>query len=355
MSKVIVTDTYLSNIASAIRGKAGTQSLYTPAQMASAITALPSPSGTTNITSNGIFDVSAFASASVSVPVGVFPTGTKNITSNGVYDVASFASASVAVPTPAPSISALTVTENGTYSVPSGVDGYNPVTVNVSGGGGGGNEDALIERTISGTYTNSTATSVGAYAFYSCLSLNSINLQNAAHIGSSAFTGCANLTDINLPNALSLSSRAFYMCSKLTNISLPKLASLGTSVFESCASLSVVNLPALRNIGSSAFSNCLNLAMASFPSLSSIFGNNAFYSCAHLLSLYLLGSSVAALANKNAFSNTPISNSTASTGGVYGSIYVKASLYSSWIAKLNWSIYSARFVSLTDEEIEALG
>jgi len=33
-------------------------------------------------------------------------------------------------------IEALTVTANGTYTAPSGVDGYSPVTVNVSGGGG---------------------------------------------------------------------------------------------------------------------------------------------------------------------------------------------------------------------------
>jgi hypothetical protein len=35
-----------------------------------------------------------------------------------------------------PVIEALSVTENGTYTAPSGVDGYSPVTVNVSGGGG---------------------------------------------------------------------------------------------------------------------------------------------------------------------------------------------------------------------------
>lgn len=34
-------------------------------------------------------------------------------------------------------VEALSVTTNGTYTAPSGVDGYSPVTVNVSGGGGG--------------------------------------------------------------------------------------------------------------------------------------------------------------------------------------------------------------------------
>ena len=37
-----------------------------------------------------------------------------------------------------PTIEPLSITENGTYTAPSGVDGYSPITVNVSGGGKGG-------------------------------------------------------------------------------------------------------------------------------------------------------------------------------------------------------------------------
>lgn len=51
-----------------------------------------------------------------------------------------------------PVIEALSVTENGTYTAPSGVDGYSPVTVNVSGGGGGGLEFET------GTYVKGGAT-----------------------------------------------------------------------------------------------------------------------------------------------------------------------------------------------------
>ena len=40
MSKVLVTDTYLQNIANAIRNKNGSNVTYTPAEMASAITAI---------------------------------------------------------------------------------------------------------------------------------------------------------------------------------------------------------------------------------------------------------------------------------------------------------------------------
>ena len=42
MASVIVTDTHLSDIADAIRGRNGTSNTYTPAEMAAAITSLPS-------------------------------------------------------------------------------------------------------------------------------------------------------------------------------------------------------------------------------------------------------------------------------------------------------------------------
>ena len=44
--------------------------------------------------------------------------------------------------------------------------------------------------------------------------------------------------------------------------------------------------------------------------------------------------------------STPISNYTSSTGGVYGSIYVPASLYNDYVTDTNWSAYSARIVSV---------
>ena len=73
MGKVIVTDTYLSNIASAIRGKAGTQSLYTPAQMASAIANLPSGPTVTSLSvnANGTYTAptgTAYSPVTVAVP-----------------------------------------------------------------------------------------------------------------------------------------------------------------------------------------------------------------------------------------------------------------------------------------------
>ena len=58
---------------------------------------LVAPSGTKSISSNGTYDVSSYASVSVSVPTGTTPSGTYSISSNGTYNISSYAYVSVNV------------------------------------------------------------------------------------------------------------------------------------------------------------------------------------------------------------------------------------------------------------------
>ena len=90
---------------------------------------------------------------------------------------------------------------------------------------------------------------------------------------------------------------------------------------------------------------CQNLTNVSLPKVS-FMSSYAFQQCYNLLSLYLNVSSIPSLQNINVFSSTPISNYTTSTGGVYGSIFVPTSLYSSFISATNWANYSSRIVSM---------
>lgn len=69
------------------------------------------------------------------IETGITPSGTKNISANGTYDVTQYASAHVNVGSQTSTLIAKTVTANGTYNASSdNADGYSSVTVNIPTG-----------------------------------------------------------------------------------------------------------------------------------------------------------------------------------------------------------------------------
>ena len=80
-------------------------------------------------------------------------------------------------------------------------------------------------------------TSIGAYSFYNCSSLNSVlydkklsSSQNES-VGNLAFSNCTNLTTVSLPqNITSIGTGAFTNCTSLSDISMP-----GVSIIEQAA------------------------------------------------------------------------------------------------------------------------
>lgn len=155
MTDYLVTDTEMTNVADAIRTKAGVSvTLEFPSDFITAIANIPTgitPTGTKNISisSAGTIteDVTNYASADITVPSGSegTPTATKSAVSNhsltvtpSVTNTGGFISGTTKTGT------AVTVTatelESGTKSITdngTGIDvtGYSAVDVNVSGGG----------------------------------------------------------------------------------------------------------------------------------------------------------------------------------------------------------------------------
>lgn len=185
MAKVAVTNSYLSDIADAIRYKTSLQKTYKPSEMANAINSISggggiTPTGTINITENGSHDVTTYATANVQVSGGstinnqnksvtpttsiqtlnadagytglgtvtvnaipseyIIPSGTLSITSNGTVNVTQYASASVAVPGGSTinnqdkTVDAL-ITSVLTVNADSGYTGLGTVTINAVGEG----------------------------------------------------------------------------------------------------------------------------------------------------------------------------------------------------------------------------
>lgn len=282
----------------------------------------------------------------------------------------------------------LSVTENGTYSAPTGY-AYSPVTVNVSGGGGG-DLGAFIDRTISGTVTDSDVTTIGSHAFAGCSQLTGVSFANAASLSVNAFGNCYKLQSAYIPNVATIQGSGFCRCSSLHDVVADSCTLLQDRAFEGCSALSSFNAPNLTGIrwyafsscglvgfsadkvsaiSSYAFHNCKSLLSVSFASVQTVGSScfygcnslsaaflgskltrlsaNAFYSCWRLTELHLESvATVPTLQNSNAFTSTPIAGFTSYTGGVYGSIFVPSSMYNAFSAAANWSLFKSRMVSV---------
>lgn len=61
------------------------------------------------------------------------------------------------------------------------------------------NEDAIINRTLMGSYSNDRVTTIGTGAFQRCTSLTGANFPKVEYIHTNAFYGCTKLKSISIP------------------------------------------------------------------------------------------------------------------------------------------------------------
>lgn len=315
------------------------------------------PSGTLEISENGVYNVYSYSSASVDVHPSISLSET--YISNGNYNITGeFNGGVIKVDVPSPQFvtETLNVSSNGTYNPGEGVDGYSQVVVDVPQSVTGFTQKNLTEGTVeiinldnsasfvasiafTGNKTIQTvnlpyATSVGNSAFYSCTSLTQVSLPVCSYIGYQTFCLCKSLSQISLPVCSDIGYQAFMSCYSLSKISLPKCSYINVWAFQMCYSLNQVSLPVCSFISDRAFADCSSLSQISLP-VCSFIGYNAFDGCSSLSIITLGYSSVCSLNNSYVFNNTPITSST-------GSIYVPTSLVDAYKSATNWSYFSTQ-------------
>ena len=166
-------------------------------------------------------------------------------------------------------------------------------------------------------------TSIGNGAFEGCTYLTSITIpQSVTSIGNGAFWGATSLSSITLPNSIkSIGYGAFTFCNSLESITIPSsVISIENEAFSHCPSITSIiveednvnydsrnNCNAIietatgtliagsnttvipntvKNIGKSAFSD-RSISSISIPDSITYIGDECFYGCTHLDTIYI--------------------------------------------------------------------
>lgn len=195
---------------------------------------------------------------------GVNPSGTLEVSENGVYNVYSYASVSVDVPISGWDQKSFT---EGVAEIINLDNSASFVASNAFNG----------NKTIQ-TVNLPYATSVGNSAFYECSSLTNVNIPMCSYIGSTAFAYCDSLSQVNLPVCTTIRNNAFQYCYLLSQVSIPMCNYINMGTFRDCYQLSQLTLPMCSGINRLAFVDCSSLSIITigYSSICSLFGYTVF-------------------------------------------------------------------------------
>ncbi len=90
-----------------------------------------------------------------------------------------------------------------------------------------------------------SVTTIGSYAFYSCISLTSVTIPDSVTtIGIVAFYGCTSLTSVTIPDSVTtIGNAAFSLCSSLTSVTIPdSVTTVGILPFGRCTKMTLINV-----------------------------------------------------------------------------------------------------------------
>lgn len=159
---------------------------------------------------------------------GVKPSGTLDISNNGVFDVYSYASANVNVPT-------------GGYNEREVTEGKLNI-VNLNNSASYVKNNVFDKNSYIQTVDLPDCYKVEREAFAYCANLTTVNLPVCSSLYGYAFRDCTSLSQVNIPECTIISIAAFMNCTSLSEIKLPVLQSMLNNVFSNCVALNSVTL-----------------------------------------------------------------------------------------------------------------
>ena len=295
------------------------------------------PTGTINITQNGIVDVTNYASANVNVAGGGGSTtgflvqvidynGTvlksERLAEGDTFTLPSQPShtglvfqswsSPVTIADNTVTVTNSDITIGAVYTTASGLSEFDITLTEVTGLSVTLKMDGTKDwgDGTSDTSTTHTYSAVGDYT----ITCNGSTIDNSAGIGlfgnsssainyyvkdirlgssvtnivAAAFYYCYSLARISIPNSVtSIGDNAFNSCYSLTSITIPEgVTSIGQYTFYQCYSLSSIAIPeGVTSIGPYAFYNCRSLKSITIPSTVTSISDRAFYLCYSLTSI----------------------------------------------------------------------
>lgn len=369
------------------------------------------PSGTMQITKNGVHDVKNFASANVQVPVpaepsgskvieitengntkhdvkafaeadvrvnvpasGITPSGVKTITSNGTHDVTQYAQAKVNVPIPAEPAGTKDITENGVHDIKAfaNVNVQVPVGVNPQGTkeisvteNGEKTEDVTNFKSVhivTNVQGSGGGSGVPQEKYDELLNVfkqhnNQYDFENSelTSLKDYAFYSDRYIRSAVLQNVKQIGENAFANCKALTSVSADNVSNAGRLAFNG-AGLEQAVFPKLETIRAQAFAWCASLVKVKCDKATMIL-DDAFNGCANLETVDILGGS-----SLSSFSRNPLTyfknlvmrdtSKVTATGSLSwmpstASIYVPDDLIEQYKTATNWSTKASQIKPLS--------
>ena len=340
MANVLVEETSLSNIASAIREKSGGSATYKPGEMAAAISNLPTGGSSDNVElkiCEGLVSRSIWEDSEESSGI---PETYVNTTWTTIGDYAfsnmRFTKWEFAY---RPHIYEMLHT---TFSNVVTIGFYAFSNVDFFTGGyynpHNDNKYAIWDFPM--------ATQVWHHAFYGAKGIHTLNFPILTSVNEYTFSNTGGLINLNIPNLESCWTK-FISNSSVKTLSFPKLSNVsgswGSSLCEDMKNLTTLELGISNNSSFWLASNAPDLTKVILPKFNYV-SEKMFYNCSNIKTIVLSNPSNVCTLSNASYLPTQITNSADTTSYVY----VPQALLANYKTATNWATFSSKIRAIED-------